>query len=278
MRWRQAAAERSVHDRPAAPRSEILPLTWRQVDFGAGTVRLEPSTTKNDEARVLPFAVLPELADTLREEWNKTMAIQIETGSIIPWVFHRRGKPIKDFYGAWKVACEKAGVPQRIPHDFRRTAVRNLERARVPRSVAMKIAGHKTEAVYRRYAIVSEADLSEGLKKLAKLHSTERLQRQNPVLATEKPQPQDEITNENRHQIAQPIVIGAGDRDRTGTGLLSPRDFKSLASAYSATPARVADFNIARMAHSHFSHVAQKADTLHKSRAKIFQKSLPPLG
>jgi hypothetical protein len=31
---------------------------------------------------------------------------------------------------------------------------------------------------------------------------------------------------------------GAGDRDRTGTGLLSPRDFKSLASAYSATPAR----------------------------------------
>ena len=31
---------------------------------------------------------------------------------------------------------------------------------------------------------------------------------------------------------------GAGDRDRTGTGLLSPRDFKSLASAYSATPAK----------------------------------------
>lgn len=31
---------------------------------------------------------------------------------------------------------------------------------------------------------------------------------------------------------------GAGDRDRTGTGLLDPRDFKSLASAYSATPAR----------------------------------------
>ena len=32
-------------------------------------------------------------------------------------------------------------------------------------------------------------------------------------------------------------MTGAGDRDRTGTGLLSPRDFKSLASAYSATPA-----------------------------------------
>lgn len=28
-------------------RSEILPLQWRQVDFKAGTVRLEPGTTKN---------------------------------------------------------------------------------------------------------------------------------------------------------------------------------------------------------------------------------------
>jgi hypothetical protein len=37
----------------------------------------------------------------------------------------------------------------------------------VPRSVAMKLTGYKTEAVYRRYAIVCEADLTEGLKKLA---------------------------------------------------------------------------------------------------------------
>jgi len=35
----------------------------------------------------------------------------------------------------------------------------------------MKLTGHKTEAVYRRYAITSAADLSEGVAKLATLHS-----------------------------------------------------------------------------------------------------------
>ena len=36
----------------------------------------------------------------------------------------------------------------------------------------MKLTGHKTEAVYRRYAIVCEADLTEGLKKLAALEES----------------------------------------------------------------------------------------------------------
>jgi hypothetical protein len=34
------------------------------------------------------------------------------------------------------------------------------------------VTGHKTEAVYHRYAIVSEADLSEGVGKLSKLRET----------------------------------------------------------------------------------------------------------
>src|SRR5437867_2068457 len=36
----------------------------------------------------------------------------------------------------------------------------------------MKLTGHKTEAVYRRYAIVSEADLAAGVTRLAVLHES----------------------------------------------------------------------------------------------------------
>ena len=69
---------------------------------------------------------------------------------------------IRDIRGAWTAACKKAGYPGKLLHDFRRSAVRSLERSGVPRSVAMSMVGHKTEAIYRRYAIVDEAMLREG--------------------------------------------------------------------------------------------------------------------
>lgn len=82
-------------------------------------------------------------------------------------MFHRNGKQIKNFAGSWRKACKAVGVPGKLKHDFRRTAVKALERAGVSRSVAMKLTGHKTESAYRRYAIVSESDLGEGVAKLA---------------------------------------------------------------------------------------------------------------
>ena len=139
---------------------------WRQVDFKASTIRLEPGTTKNREGRM--FIMTPELRATLEEQRVRTETLQRKTGRIIPGVFHRNGKPIGSFRKAWATACKNAGVPGRIPHDLRRTAVRNLERAGVPRSVAMKMVGHRTEAIYRRYAIVDEAMLREGAEKLAR--------------------------------------------------------------------------------------------------------------
>jgi hypothetical protein len=64
-------------------------------------------------------------------------------------------------------------VPGRLVHDLRRTAVRNLERAGVSRSAAMKLTGHKTEAVYRRYAITDAAMLQEAASKLGAFLASE---------------------------------------------------------------------------------------------------------
>jgi integrase len=151
--------------------SEVLPLTWAQVDFRAGVVRLEPRSTKNDEGRTFPFDALPELAALLRAQRERTTALERATGRVLPHVFHRDGQPIRYFRRAWLSACRRAGLVGMIPHDFRRTAVRNLVRAGVPERVAMQLTGHKTRSVFDRYNIVNERDLRDGVSRLAVLHA-----------------------------------------------------------------------------------------------------------
>ncbi len=147
--------------------SEVLRLEWRQVDFTAGTVRLEVGTTKNQDGRVFPFDVLPELGDVLQGQRQMTSLLEQAQGRIVPWVFHRRGKQVKDFRDVWASACRAAGCPGRVPHDMRRSAVRNLVRAGVAEKTAMLLTGHKSRVVFDRYDIVNEDDLREAVRKLS---------------------------------------------------------------------------------------------------------------
>jgi integrase len=144
--------------------SEVLPLTVTQVDLQAGIVRLEPGTTKSGEGRT--FSVTAESRALLQQQLDSIDALK-QRGVICPYVFHRPdGSRIKDFRKRWRKACEDAGYPGKLLHDFRRTAVRNLERAGVPRSTAMAMVGHKTESIYRRYAIIDEAMHREAAARL----------------------------------------------------------------------------------------------------------------
>ena len=144
--------------------SEVLGLQWNPIDFKAGRVYLNPGETKNDDARVFPFT--DDLREALEGQRAYTDDTQRTLGQIIPWVFHREGDQIRSFRRAWLTGCMKAGVTGRIPHYFRRTAVRNLVRAGVPERVAMKMTGHKTRTVFERYNIVNETDLDEAARHL----------------------------------------------------------------------------------------------------------------
>jgi integrase len=164
--------------------SELLPMESRQVDFSAGTMRLEPGTTKNKKGREFPFAFDEELEAALLEQRAYTEACQRKAGAIIPYVFHRKGKRIKDWRGRWLRALLTVGlahrevgedgqpkkggkiIPHVIRHDFRRTAIRNLSRAGVSEAIAMKLCGHETRSVFDRYNVVTGDDLREAVAKL----------------------------------------------------------------------------------------------------------------
>jgi integrase len=177
--WEQFAAVRAHLPEPIQPvvsfayvtgwriTSEVLPLQWRHVNFKSGEVRLDAGTTKNRDGRVV--IMTDDLRTLLEQRYREAKEAERTCGQIIPWVFFRmvadeRGGPkkpkrISAFTKAWKNACIAAGCPGRIPHDLRRTAVRNLVRRGVPERVAMKWTGHKTRSVFERYNIVSDGDL-----------------------------------------------------------------------------------------------------------------------
>jgi integrase len=161
--------------------SEVLPLEWRQVDFDAGEVRLDPETTKNRDGRVFPMT--DDLRSLLKSRYAEHQRLKL-VGQLVPWVFFRivskgrkgpkEPRQIRAFSKAWDAACTAAGCPGRIPHDLRRTAVRNMVRRGVPERVAMQLAGHKTRSVFDRYNIVSAGDLRTAAAQLNGLTGTKQ--------------------------------------------------------------------------------------------------------
>jgi integrase len=144
---------------------EALTLAWTAVDRARGLVTLRREHSKNEEPRLLPLS--PDLTAIIERRWQARRATRADGTTILAdLVFHRAAAPIRSFRKAWVRACAAAGVPGLLVHDLRRSAVRNAERAGVSRSVAMKLSGHKTESVYRRYRIVDETDLREALARV----------------------------------------------------------------------------------------------------------------
>ncbi len=143
-------------------KGEILSLRWdRHMDMAAHCIRLEAKQTKTKSPRVIymagEFLTVMQKAKEVRDRYHP----------YCPWVVHINGKPVRNFDHGWTALMKRLGLEGLLFHDLRRTGVRNLVRAGVPETVAMKISGHKSRSVFDRYNITNEEDLKKAAERLA---------------------------------------------------------------------------------------------------------------
>jgi integrase len=166
-------------------KGEILGLHVRNVNLQTRKIRLDVGTTKNKEGREV------KMTDRVFGLVTACCASKKPTDHLLT-----RGKgqrPVHDMRDAWYALCVKAGLGRwetvgekkvyagLIPHDLRRSGAKAMRRAGVPESTIMTTGGWKTAAMFRRYAITSEADQSMVVELL------ERAQKANGPLSTPFP-------------------------------------------------------------------------------------------
>lgn len=180
---------------------EIRSLQWRQVDFVRNEIRLDVGSTKNREGRVFPMT--GELRNILSARTptrptheqcvlvaNQVMAKQMP--AITPYVFStKEGRQVGQFRKSWKTACHRAGLPcvvapvkkggkrgavkvikaLRTFHDLRRSFARDMDLQGVRHGAIKRLGGWKTDSVFNRYNIVSDADLRDAIEKVDTNHA-----------------------------------------------------------------------------------------------------------
>jgi integrase len=139
-------------------------IRWSWVDLKEGIIEIPKEVTKTGEAQSLPLS--DELINMLKKQFRQDDAPVFDT---------------TNFRKEFQQACVAAGLGKItkmvspkghkwekyegvIPHDFRRSGIRNLVRAGVPEKVAMSISGHKTRAVFDRYNITNTDDVKDAIK------------------------------------------------------------------------------------------------------------------
>lgn len=148
---------------------EIRSLRWGNVDRSAKEVRIHDS--KNGEGRILPLE--GELWEVFERRWEARRYETKRGPGLAEHVFHVAGRAVGEvrFNRAWRAARKAAGLPEKLFHDYRRTAARDMIRAGVSQTVAMSITGHKTESMFRRYNIVTTEDKRAAIKSVEDHHS-----------------------------------------------------------------------------------------------------------
>lgn len=125
--------------------SAILELTWRQVDFEAGIIRLGTG-----ERRAKGRATVP-MTDSAREALQEA-----RRAAISEYVVEYAGRRLLSVKRAFSAAATRAGQPWCTPHVLRHTAAVHMAESGVPMSEISQYLGHTstavTERVYARFS------------------------------------------------------------------------------------------------------------------------------
>jgi integrase len=147
--------------------NELKRLLWSNVDRDLKEIRVAARDTKGKKPLLLPYGAIPDLQAIIEECWNERDGV---------FVFQRRGKPLKDYRGAWEAACRRAGLAWTvrdaetgelrqvapIPHDLRRSAARDWRPYMSEREI-MNLCGWKSRATFERYDIQDPKDVAAGI-------------------------------------------------------------------------------------------------------------------
>ena len=164
-------------------KGELKNILWSQVDMDEGLIVMEPATAKNKAGRALP--IYGDMVEALAKQKQIRDELFPHCEHVFFWHAEdamignggertKPGNPIRTFRKSWVNAVKAAGYPGLMFHDLRRTAERNMTKAGIEQSMRMKISGHKTDSMSRRYNIVVAADVADQKKKMDEWFRKER--------------------------------------------------------------------------------------------------------
>jgi integrase len=137
-------------------RGEIFKISWKDIDFDNGIIRVLGTHTKTERSRLAP------LSERARLELEKLKEISPGENPF----------PLKDIKRSFTTAKRLAGIEDLHFHDLRRTAITRWIQQGTPLALAGKLGGHtQLQTTMKHYTANDTASVKEITERMNNFHS-----------------------------------------------------------------------------------------------------------